>query len=190
MGSMFRSEVVNLCQLFIQPEAAYHSVAELGEIGVAQFRDLNGELNAFQRRFISEIRRCDEMERKLNYIKKEILKDELVLRDVDLNDIPKVPNPREFIDLEAQFEKTENEVMELSENFSQLMQNFTELTELRCVLERTQNFFSERSTVNFESEDDDPSSNEGKHLGFVAGVIEREKIIGFERMLWRISRGK
>lgn len=41
MGSMFRSEVVNLCQLFIQPEAAYHSVAELGEIGVAQFRDVS-----------------------------------------------------------------------------------------------------------------------------------------------------
>lgn len=41
MGAMFRSEKMSLCQLFIQPEAAYQSVAELGEIGVAQFRDVS-----------------------------------------------------------------------------------------------------------------------------------------------------
>jgi V-type H+-transporting ATPase subunit a len=103
---------------------------------------LNGELNAFQRKFISEIRRCEEMGRKLNYIRKEILMDELELKEIGLNDIPHAPNPREFIDLEAQFEKTENEVMELSENFAQLLTNFQELTELRCVLERTQVTFN------------------------------------------------
>ena len=41
MGAMFRSDEMTLCQLFIQPEAAYHTVAELGEIGVAQFRDVS-----------------------------------------------------------------------------------------------------------------------------------------------------
>lgn len=41
MGAMFRSERMSLCQLFIQPEAAYQSVAELGELGVAQFRDVS-----------------------------------------------------------------------------------------------------------------------------------------------------
>jgi len=41
MGALFRSDEMTLCQLFIQPEAAYHTVAELGEIGVAQFRDVS-----------------------------------------------------------------------------------------------------------------------------------------------------
>jgi hypothetical protein len=41
MGSFFRSEKMSLCQLFIQPEAAYSSVAELGEAGTAQFRDVS-----------------------------------------------------------------------------------------------------------------------------------------------------
>lgn len=45
MGALFRSEKMSLCQLFIQPEAAYHSVAELGEIGIAQFRDVSSLLS-------------------------------------------------------------------------------------------------------------------------------------------------
>lgn len=44
MGALFRSEKMSLCQLFIQPEAAYNSVAELGEIGIAQFRDVSSFL--------------------------------------------------------------------------------------------------------------------------------------------------
>jgi len=41
MGAMFRSEEMALCQLFIQPEAAYLSVSELGETGTVQFRDVS-----------------------------------------------------------------------------------------------------------------------------------------------------
>ncbi|KAG5683160.1 hypothetical protein PVAND_012457 [Polypedilum vanderplanki] len=114
---------------------------ELGEIRIAQFRDLNPELSAFRRKFTAEVRRCDEMERKVNYIKKELIKG-MEVKNLYYN-LPPVPNPREFLDLEALFEKTENEILELFENFNQLLQNFQELTELRYVLERTQSFFSE-----------------------------------------------
>lgn len=85
MGSLYRSEEMEKVQVFLQSEAAYASVAELGELGLLQFRDvrsffitaiiiiitsvpllqLNPEVNAFQRKFVNEIRRCDEMERKL-----------------------------------------------------------------------------------------------------------------------------
>ena len=41
MGAMFRSEEMALCQLFIQPEAAYPSLSELGETGTVQFRDVS-----------------------------------------------------------------------------------------------------------------------------------------------------
>ena len=41
MGSIFRSEEVTLAQLFLQSEAAYATVRELGELGRVQFRDVS-----------------------------------------------------------------------------------------------------------------------------------------------------
>ena len=41
MGSLFRSEDMTLCQLFLQAEAAYACVSELGELGLVQFRDVS-----------------------------------------------------------------------------------------------------------------------------------------------------
>lgn len=39
--SIFRSEEMALCQLFLQSEAAYACVSELGEIGIVQFKDVS-----------------------------------------------------------------------------------------------------------------------------------------------------
>ncbi|XP_058453384.1 V-type proton ATPase 116 kDa subunit a 1-like [Malaya genurostris] len=196
MGSMFRSEEMALCQMFIQPEAAYTSVSALGEIGAVQFRDLNTDVNAFQRKFVSEVRRCDEMERKLRYVNAEVKKDNIKVADI-YEDLPQAPNPREIIDLEAHLEKTENEIMELSQNAVNLKSNYLELTELKNVLERTNGFFFDQevsannpdATRNNLIVDDTPTARTGSHLAFVAGVIQREKVPGFERMLWRVSRG-
>lgn len=98
---------------------------------------LNADVNVFQRKYTSEIRRCEEMERKIGYIRRELTKDEVPTPDLSDN-IPRTPNSREIIDLEAALEKTENEIIELSENSHALLQNFMELTELKSVLEKTQ----------------------------------------------------
>jgi V-type H+-transporting ATPase subunit a len=150
---------------------------------------LNPELNAFQRKFTSEVRRCDEMERKIVYIQRELLKDDVVIPDVATDNVPSAPNPREMVDLEAQLEKTENEIVELSENSNALYQNFVELIELQYVLEKTQSFFAAEANAAILEGTGGEDGSDNKNLGFVAGVIAREKVIGFETMLWRISRG-
>uniref|UniRef100_A0A669QED5 V-type proton ATPase subunit a n=1 Tax=Phasianus colchicus TaxID=9054 RepID=A0A669QED5_PHACC len=63
MGSLFRSEEVCLAQLFLHSASAYSCVSELGERGLLEFRDLNPHVSAFQRRFVGEVRRCEEMEK-------------------------------------------------------------------------------------------------------------------------------
>uniref|UniRef100_A0A4W6CJB9 V-type proton ATPase subunit a n=1 Tax=Lates calcarifer TaxID=8187 RepID=A0A4W6CJB9_LATCA len=64
LGSMvFRSEEMCLAQLFLQSGSEYDCISELGELGLVEFRDLNPSVSSFQRRFVSEIKRCEEMER-------------------------------------------------------------------------------------------------------------------------------
>ncbi|CAM9948433.1 unnamed protein product [Heterosigma akashiwo] len=74
MASWFRSEKMKYVQLIIPEDAAHNCVSVLGSMGVIQFTDLNTDQTAFQRRYVSYIARCDELERKLRYFKSEIEK--------------------------------------------------------------------------------------------------------------------
>ncbi|KAM3823405.1 V-type proton ATPase 116 kDa subunit a 1 isoform 2-T2 [Vipera latastei] len=194
MGELFRSEEMTLAQLFLQSEAAYCCVSELGELGKVQFRDLNPDVNVFQRKFVNEVRRCEEMDRKLRFVEKEIKKANIPITDTGEN--PEVPFPRDMIDLEANFEKIENELKEINTNQEALKRNFLELTELKFILRKTQQFFDEQMAdpeLLEESSSLLEPSEIGRgaplRLGFVAGVINRERIPTFERMLWRVCRG-
>ncbi|XP_033913021.1 V-type proton ATPase 116 kDa subunit a 1-like isoform X1 [Acipenser ruthenus] len=191
MGELFRSEEMTLAQLFLQSEAAYCCVSELGELGMVQFRDLNPDVNVFQRKFVNEVRRCEEMDRKLRFVEKEIKKANIPILDTGEN--PEVPFPRDMIDLEATFEKLENELKEINTNQEALKKNFLELTELKHILRRTQQFFDEMADPDLEESfsllDPNEVGRPPLRLGFVAGVINRERIPTFERMMWRVCRG-
>ncbi|UMM24894.1 hypothetical protein L5515_004911 [Caenorhabditis briggsae] len=212
---IYRSEQMCLAQLYLQSDASYQCVAELGELGLVQFRDLNPDVSSFQRKYVNEVRRCDEMERKLRFLEREIKKDQIPMLDTGEN--PDAPLPREMIDLEATFEKLENELREVNKNEETLKKNFSELTELKHILRKTQTFFEEvdhdrwrileggggRSGGSTEeqaplidigdNEDDSMRHFSAQaamlRLGFVAGVIQRERLHAFERLLWRACRG-
>ncbi|KFO07952.1 V-type proton ATPase 116 kDa subunit a isoform 1, partial [Balearica regulorum gibbericeps] len=99
--------------------------------------------------------------------------------------------------LQANFEKIENELKEINTNQEALKRNFLELTELKFILRKTQQFFDEVRIPGADLLEESSSllepSEMGRgaplRLGFVAGVINRERIPMFERMLWRVCRG-
>lgn len=126
------------------------------------------------------------MTRQIRYIQSEMKRDEVEIPESD-DEIPPAPTIKEIMEIEAILVKTENEILETSQNSIDLKKNYLELIELKNVLQKTKNFFSGEETVNSGLTGEDIQTHAG--LDYIAGVIDREKISGFERMLWRISRG-
>ncbi|OQR67522.1 V-type proton ATPase 116 kDa subunit a isoform 1-like [Tropilaelaps mercedesae] len=192
MSSFFRSEEMTMTQMFLPTDSAYFCLSELGELGQVQIRDLNPHTNAFQRRFVNEVRRCDEMERQLRYIRRQIKMEALPIPQLSAKESPKAPHPKEMIDMEATFTKIEEELKEINTNGDQLKRAHLELFEVTQILELTQPFFDQRErTPSIVQRDDGfqlmPADN--INLTFFAGVIPREKLMSFERLLWRVCKG-
>jgi len=202
MGTLFKSELMSKCQLYLPPEAAYNCIAELGELGLAQFVDLNPEVSAFQRQFVGEVKRCEEMERKLRFVETEIVKEKIVIAEESEANVP-APAPREMVELESSLTTIETNLKEVNTNYVALRKNHLELTELKNMLNKTEVFLSENQ-LNLQELDentgllDDPSEREKEmedqtyssmKFNMTGGVIDRARLHAFEKMLWRVSMG-
>uniref|UniRef100_A0A673XD84 V-type proton ATPase subunit a n=1 Tax=Salmo trutta TaxID=8032 RepID=A0A673XD84_SALTR len=201
MGSVFRSEEMCLVQLFLQSGSAYDCISELGEMGLVEFRDLNPSVNSFQRRFVSEIKRCEEMERILGYLLREIRKSNIAVPEDD-EICPVAPPPKHVLEIMEQLQRLEVELSEVARNKEKLQRNLLELTEYTHMLRITRTFVHSRSRVSalgpqyeeFQSIESDSAGCTGMQrlgakLGFVSGLIHRVKVEAFERMLWRVCKG-
>ena len=71
MTRWFRSEHMEYISLIVNEDAAHDTLADLGKLSAIQFTDLNPDLTPFQRRYVSFVRRCDELERKLRFFGNE-----------------------------------------------------------------------------------------------------------------------
>ncbi|KAI6369148.1 H(+)-transporting V0 sector ATPase subunit a [Pyricularia grisea] len=206
----FRSAEMSMVQLYISNEIGREVVNALGEVGLVQFRDLNGDLSAFQRAFTQEIRRLDNVERQLRYFHAQMEKAGIPLRKLDL-DVESLapPSTSEIDELADRSQSLEQRISQLNDSYETLKKREVELTEWRWVLREAGGFF-DRAHGNVEEirasteEDDAPllqdveqhnqggdveRSFSGMNIGFVAGVIARERVAAFERILWRTLRG-
>uniref|UniRef100_A0A915HHN1 V-type proton ATPase subunit a n=1 Tax=Romanomermis culicivorax TaxID=13658 RepID=A0A915HHN1_ROMCU len=83
-----------------------------------------------------------------------------------------------MIDLEATFEKLENELREVNTNEEMLKKNFLELTELKHILRKTQTFFDEVQEPGAMSTDDRESLIP-PHDDILKGVASGTMKLGF-----------
>ncbi|XP_036954030.1 V-type proton ATPase 116 kDa subunit a [Acanthopagrus latus] len=201
MSSLLRGEEMCLAQLFLQSGSAYDCISELGELGLVEFRDLNPSVTAFQRKHVNEIKKCEEMERILGYLLREVKKADISLPERDVN--PVAPLPKHVMAIMEQLQRLEVELGEVTRNKEKLQRNLLELTEYTHMLRITRNFVqraAEREPLQVQYEEFpfleketvmDYSSMQrlGAKLGFISGLIQRVKIEAFERMLWRVCKG-
>ncbi|CAL8472142.1 g11684 [Coccomyxa elongata] len=198
----FRSEEMQLMQLMMPAESAHDTIAALGEVGLLQFKDLNPDKSAFQRTFANQVKRCDDMARKLRFFTDQVDKSGLISGT-------RLGAEREFDfdELEVKLEELEKELLEVNANAERLARSFSELVELQLVLEKASAFFDDAqhraSASAFETRPADggpdigvPLLPEGgapepksMRLGFVAGTIPEDKLNAFERLLFRATRG-
>ncbi|XP_057161892.1 V-type proton ATPase 116 kDa subunit a 2 isoform X2 [Ursus arctos] len=198
MGSLFRSETMCLAQLFLQSGTAYECLSALGEKGLVQFRDLNQNVSSFQRKFVGEVKRCEELERILAYLVQEINRADIPLPEGETS--PPAPPLKQVLEMQEQLQKLEVELREVTKNKEKLRKNLLELIEYTHMLRVTKTFV--KRNVEFEPtyEEFPPLENDslldyscmqrlGAKLGFVSGLINQGKVEAFEKMLWRVCKG-
>ncbi|XP_050149801.1 V-type proton ATPase subunit a3-like [Malus sylvestris] len=201
---LFRSEPMQLVQIIIPIESAHLTVSYLGDLGLLQFKDLNSDKSPFQRTYAAQIKRSAEMARKLRFFKEQMSKADLPpsksARQVDVN----------VDDLEVKLGELEAELIEINSNDEKLQRSYNELLEYKLVLEKAGEFFhsaqssavlqqreNESRDISDESLDmpllleQETSTDPSKQvkLGFLTGLVPREKSLAFERILFRATRG-
>ncbi|XP_068319978.1 V-type proton ATPase subunit a3-like [Pyrus communis] len=201
---LFRSEPMQLVQIIIPIESAHLTVSYLGDLGLLQFKDLNSDKSPFQRTYAAQIKRSAEMARKLRFFKEQMSRADLPpsksARQVDVN----------VDDLEVKLGELEAELIEINSNDEKLQRSYNELLEYKLVLEKAGEFFhsAQSSAVSQQTENEsrdisdesldtpllleqETSTDPSKQvkLGFLTGLVPREKCLAFERILFRATRG-
>lgn len=207
MSSLFRSEEMSFIQLYIPLEIAQQTVWELGENGNVEFRDLNPNVNPFQRTFVNEIKRLDDMERVCRFLKIEAEKSKVVVKTLDKAFPIPAKSFQELSEIEAQLGIHEARLLQMNESKVTLSKRLLELTELLNVLKETSGFFEENEAKlddRFPIRDEASSLLQGNYddrleigdgprgdtsLGFVAGILPRSRVGAFEKIMFRALRG-
>jgi V-type H+-transporting ATPase subunit a len=197
-------------QLYVPTDIARDSVMALGELGLVQFRDLNDDSSAFLRPYTTDIRRLDDVERQLRFFAEQMNKAHISYPkyDLDEHNMPR-PSIAGISELAEHSAIIEQRVTQLNESYEELKKREIDLTEWRCVLREAGSFFDRAhgdvDAIQNADNDDAPllqddveqhhraadvqPSFSGMNIGFVAGVINRDRVGSFERVLWRVLRG-
>jgi V-type H+-transporting ATPase subunit a len=178
---------------------------------------LNPELTPFQRRYVSYVKRCDELERKLRFFATEIDKFHLECAsagsvDTFLESTPVVSSNGEVStgklleSLEVELEGYESQLRELNSYSEKLTVEYNEKVELQEVLEKARRFFitdaprlavSELTSGNTADNQANLLESEGMgarpdldmRFSSITGVVSTEERSRFERMIFRATRG-
>jgi len=210
MARWFRSEPMEYISMIVNEDAAHDCLADLGKLGVVQFTDLNPELTPFQRRYVSYVKRCDELERKLRFFGVECEKFNLEMDSagdvegfIESSTLSQESGAQILETLEVELEQYEIQLKELNNYSEKLTIEYNEKVELQEVLEKARRFFmtdAPRLAVSQITQGRDNKRdnllgemNTGRDMDMrfssITGVVSTEEKARFERMIFRATRG-
>ena len=176
---------------------------------------MNPELTPFQRRYVSYVKRCDELERKLRYFTNETTKFNIECESAGKVDDFLEANPlisststeassgKILESLEAELEGYETQLKELNSYSEKLTVEYNEKVELQEVLEKARRFFitdAPRLAVSELTSGQTPSNKANlleeesrpdldMRFSSITGVVSTDERTNFERMIFRATRG-
>ena len=191
---MFRSEEVALVQLFLPTAAAYTCVSQLGELGLVEFRDLNASVSAFQRRFVVDVRRCEELEKTFTFLQAEVRRAGLALPLPE--GVLLAPPPRDLLRIQEESDRLAQELRDVRGNQQALRAQLHQLQLHSAVLSQGHGHGPQLAATHTDVPlERTPllQAPGGPHqdlrVNFVAGAVEPHKAAALERLLWRACRG-
>lgn len=162
-------------------------------------------MTPFQRRYVSYVKRCDELERKLRFFNGEIEKFDLEVVSAGnvenfVNENSKTTGAQLLESLEVELEQYESQLKELNTYSEKLTTEYNEKVELQEVLEKARRFFmtdAPRLAVSELTSADDrlletdaaPRPELDMRFSSITGVVSTEEKARFERMIFRATRG-
>jgi len=87
----------------------------LGELGLLQFRDMNPEKSSFQRTYANQVKRCEEMARKLRFFEDQVTRASVLPGVLTAAD-----GMFNFDELENRLDELEKELLEVNANTERL----------------------------------------------------------------------
>jgi len=186
MGSIFRSEKMQLVQMIVQNEAAHSVVQAFGEEGLVEFRDLNAGQPFHKRAFTDDVKRCEEVQRKL-----KVLKDALDESGFDTDGAPAETMTSD--ELASLLSEKEDELNHMQSQEMILLKNHNSLREQKYVLDLGRSVYKAEapgSSMEAGAElTDFVSAATTSVLSYVTGVMPRMSVPAFQRVIFRSTRG-
>ncbi|CAD5171494.1 V-type proton ATPase subunit a3-like [Musa acuminata AAA Group] len=202
---LMRSEAMQLVRIIVPVESAHLTLSYLGDLGLFQFKDLNADKSPFQRTYANQIKRCGEMARKLRLFKEQMAK-----AGISHSEMAMTQTRIDFDEMEIKLGELEAELIEVNSNNEKLQRSYNELLEYMLVLKKAGEFFysAQSSATAQQREIEARQTGDGSldspllleqemltdpakqvKLGFVSGLVPKEKAMAFERILFRATRG-
>lgn len=148
--AIFRSANMTYVQLYIPLEISREIAMLLGKLGLLMFRDLNLDLTDFQRGYVSQLRRFDDKERNLSFLKEMLtshsetvwnsnshsyVSHDIAVKDLDFYSIDQINEYMEDIAVVSE------RVKQLDESYGNVQRKLNDLLENRYVISKCSRFF-------------------------------------------------
>jgi len=184
-------------KFFLNFDCKFELIEELGHLGFVNFKDMNPDQNSFQRRFVQDVRRAEELQRILKLLRSAIdavpdLADDFANFEPDA----KLTGMRSLGEIEQYLAEKEEEIKDLNSKHDALYRHQQEVIEFLEVLNGCKGFLKDvrnesiENSSGVELKERVISEQDDNRMQFVAGCIPTVMVSKVSRILARNFRNK